>query len=348
MRHRASSTGGSRFARSVLAAFFVVAVAMVAAMLLWVGLGPAPEAQSEDVNPIAGMQFYTDPQRDVVRAAYDARQRGKATDGDLLDRIAQQPGATWLTGAVNDASEIRRVTGAAAAEHKVAVVVAYNIPHRDCGSHSGSGAVNSATYKEWLNSLTAAIVGPAVVVIEPDAVANLAHGNCVTGDYATERAGLLAAAIKAFKRQELVLGTYLDAANPGWFSDQTALIAALRRSGVQDANGVSVNVSNFFDTGTVTEWSGRLVKALGTSTKKYGVIIDTSRNGSGAYTGDQEWCNPPGRSLGSVPTTDTGSTVIHAHAWIKVPGDSDGTCRGGPPAGVFWPEYALGLARSGN
>ncbi|MYR13850.1 endoglucanase, partial [Streptomyces sp. SID724] len=45
------------------------------------------------------------------------------------------------------------------------------------------------------------------------------------------------------------------------------------------------------------------------------------------------------------PTTDTGDDRLDAYLWIKRPGDSDGTCRGGPPAGDWWPEYALGLAR---
>ncbi|MFE3685237.1 endoglucanase, partial [Streptomyces sp. NPDC059095] len=31
--------------------------------------------------------------------------------------------------------------------------------------------------------------------------------------------------------------------------------------------------------------------------------------------------------------------------WIMRPGDSDGPCRGGPSAGTWWPEYALGLAK---
>jgi endoglucanase len=30
--------------------------------------------------------------------------------------------------------------------------------------------------------------------------------------------------------------------------------------------------------------------------------------------------------------------------WIKAPGESDGSCNGGPSAGTWWPEYALGLA----
>jgi endoglucanase len=41
----------------------------------------------------------------------------------------------------------------------------------------------------------------------------------------------------------------------------------------------------------------------------------------------------------------TGSALLDALLWIKAPGESDGSCAGGPAAGVWWPAYALGLAR---
>lgn len=43
---------------------------------------------------------------------------------------------------------------------------------------------------------------------------------------------------------------------------------------------------------------------------------------------------------------DTGNTFIDAFLWVKPPGESDGTCNGGPPAGKFWLDYALGLIRN--
>ena len=73
-------------------------------------------------------------------------------------------------------------------------------------------------------------------------------------------------------------------------------------------------------------------------------IIDTSRNGIGSTSG--EWCNPKGQSLGSEPTTNTGNALVDALLWIKQPGESDGTCNGGPAAGTWWADYALGLGRN--
>jgi endoglucanase len=44
-------------------------------------------------------------------------------------------------------------------------------------------------------------------------------------------------------------------------------------------------------------------------------------------------------------TPSTGDPLADAFLWIKAPGESDGTCNGGPSAGTWWPDYALGLAQ---
>jgi endoglucanase len=79
-------------------------------------------------------------------------------------------------------------------------------------------------------------------------------------------------------------------------------------------------------------------------------VVDTSRNGAGPWPGPdpETWCNPPGRGLGLRPTTDTGEPLVDAYVWAKVPGESDGTCRGGPAAGTWFPELALELARNAS
>ncbi|WP_338496031.1 glycoside hydrolase family 6 protein [Streptomyces sp. SJL17-4] len=78
-------------------------------------------------------------------------------------------------------------------------------------------------------------------------------------------------------------------------------------------------------------------------------VIDTSRNENGPWTqGDpaDSWCNPPGRALGEPPTRATGDPLVAAYLWIKRPGESDGTCRGGPKAGEWFDPYAQELARN--
>jgi endoglucanase len=71
-------------------------------------------------------------------------------------------------------------------------------------------------------------------------------------------------------------------------------------------------------------------------------VIDTGRNGAGT---DGAWCNAPARALGPAPTLRTGDPLVDALLWVKPPGASDGECNGGPPAGAWWPEAAIDLAR---
>ena len=138
---------------------------------------------------------------------------------------------------------------------------------------------------------------------------------------------------------------YLDAGNPGMFADPAVLVHPLRRAGVRYGRGFSANVANFVWTSDVVAWSQQLEQALGGNA---GAVIDTSRNGLGPYTGPDapQWCNPPGRALGPAPALHPGPAGIDAYLWIKDPGTSDGTCNGGPPAGQYWPQYALALEQA--
>jgi endoglucanase len=110
----------------------------------------------------------------------------------------------------------------------------------------------------------------------------------------------------------------------------------LNSANIAGAAGFAINVSNF-KTDADNQVYGDAVSAK-TGNKHY--VVDTSRNGNGP--GDT-WCNPAGRALGQKPTLGSGN--LDAYIWVKYPGQSDGTCNGGPSAGTWWPDYALGLAQ---
>jgi endoglucanase len=137
---------------------------------------------------------------------------------------------------------------------------------------------------------------------------------------------------------------YIDAGNPGFVTNVGQLADGLRKSGVAQAAGFALNVSNFMDTRAVESYGNQVSSQLNGAR----FVIDTSRNGNGSYDGPDQptWCNPPGRALGTPPTRDTGSPRVAAFLWVKEPGDSDGDCRGAPSAGDFWPQYALELANN--
>jgi len=255
-----------------------------------------------------------------------------------MDRIAGRPVAEWLNGP-NPGPVVRARTIAAAQADRVAVLVAYYIPNRDCGQYSLGGAPTAAAYRAWIDEFATALGDRgAYVIVEPDAVAQVVAG--CTRVVANDRYALLAHAVDRLKQQPHT-HVYLDAGNSGWIPEAWRLVDALKASGVARADGVALNVSNYQTNKASSTYGDQLSKDL--AGKHY--VIDTSRNGNGPYSGTDAWCNPPGRALGTPPTTHTDNPLLDAYLWIKRPGESDGTCRGGPAAGRWWPSNALELAR---
>ncbi|MET9553959.1 glycoside hydrolase family 6 protein [Streptomyces sp. NPDC006645] len=336
----------SRTTRLVSVSLCVATAAVLALTGCSAGAGPAARDETRapavrgEAAPTAGSPFWVDPQSDAARQVEEWQSQGRTEDAKVLKRISERPVADWPAGD-DPVPGIRRAVKGAAGQRTV-VLVAYNIPHRDCGLYSAGGARDGQAYLDWIDSFADAIGDArALVILEPDAVSHLVDG-CTPAEHHGERSQLLSEAIDRLKRQP---GTkvYLDAGNPAWIKEPSKIAEPLRTAGVARADGFSLNVSNF--------QTDEAVKAFGTQLS--GLLdgahftVDTSRNGEGPLPGEREeaWCNPPGRSLGTPPTAETGDTLVDAYLWIKRPGDSDGPCRGGPSAGTWWPDYALGLAR---
>ncbi|MDO0936689.1 glycoside hydrolase family 6 protein [Streptomyces sp. DG2A-72] len=297
-------------------------------------------AASRKADPAS--PFWVDPASPAARQIEKWQQQGRTEDAELLRRIAERPAALWPAGEVDPTPVVGSAAAAALREGRTALFTAYNIPHRDCGQHSAGGAASAGAYRAWIGKFAAALgKAKAVVVLEPDAVAHVVDG-CTPGEYHGEREKLLGEAIDRLKRQPNTK-VYLDAGNPAWIKEPqklAQLVQRLYRAGVARADGFALNVSNFQTNEVTKKYGLKLSKDLGG--KHF--VIDTSRNGKGPLTG--AWCNPPGRALGTPPTFDTGEPALDAYLWVKRPGESDGTCGGGPEAGRWWPEYALGLARN--
>lgn len=291
---------------------------------------------------LPGQTFYVSDRTSAARQLAALRGQGRTAEADTLAGIASQPSSQWLVDQAARGS-VEQLSRLAAEVDRTPVFVAYNIPHRDCGQYSAGGAADAAAYRSWITGVAEAIGDrKAWVVLEPDAVAHTLDGCGVKGETAAERYGLLAFAVQELKKRPQVR-VYLDAGNPGWAQDPSAMAGALGKSGVAVADGFAVNVSNFYSTDRDAAYGAELSAALGG--KHF--VIDTSRNGNGPLS-SEAWCNPPGRALGEPPTAATGRPGVDAYLWIKNPGESDGECgRGEPRAGEFWLPYALGLARGG-
>lgn len=286
-------------------------------------------------NALAGMRFLVASTSPAAKQAA-AWRTSRPADADLMQRLANQPVAAWIAEWTGDVrSTVRAVVGAAAETNRTAVLVAYNIPHRDCGFYSAGGAAGASAYRSWIRAFAEGFRGHRpVVILEPDAAPD---ADCLPAAAQEERFALLRDAVDVLSGAGAFV--YIDAGHARWMSADAAA-AHLTRAGVAKAHGFSLNVSNFVSTRENGVFGEELSRKLGG--KRY--VIDTSRNGLGPASGNQ-WCNPAGRAVGDLPTTNTGFPSADALLWVKVPGESDGTCNGGPDAGMWWPEYALGLAQ---
>ncbi|WEO97213.1 glycoside hydrolase family 6 protein [Streptomyces sp. FXJ1.172] len=293
-------------------------------------------------QPKSADPFWVNPDGTAARQLAAYAKAGKTSEAEQIRKIAEQPVGEWI-GPENPEQEARGFTEAAEHSDRTALLVLYDIPHRDCGQYSQGGAADGNAYRAWIDGVAQGIQDrPAIVILEPDAVLHLVDG-CTPAQFHEERYDLLKGAITRLKSLKNTK-VYLDAGNAGWgHPDQ--IFQPLQQAGIDRADGFSVNVSNFYSTDDSLAYGTQLSAKVGG--KHF--VIDTSRNGNGpATTGDpaRRWCNPPGRALGEAPTTRTSDPLVDAYLWVKRPGESDGTCQGGPKAGQWWASYALALARN--
>ncbi len=300
---------------------------------------PVP-APAED-NPFAGAQLFVDPQSLAALAAKNLKEE-HPDQAQVIERIAQQPMALWM-GEWN--SDIYRAVDhfvtRAEEKNQLPVMIAYNIPHRDCAQYSGGGLESKEAYQKWIRLVQAGIGDrPAAVILEPDALGHFQE--CLNDKKRAERMSLLGDAVQVL-RQGRNTAVYLDAGHARWVKAEE-MAPRLQAAGLAHAHGFALNTSNYVSTEENLKY-GRELSALA-GDKPF--VIDTSRNGAGPYeeasNAEETWCNPPGRKIGPLPTSETADPLCHAYLWLKRPGESDGECGGGPRAGVFWLKRALEMA----
>ncbi|WP_232319334.1 glycoside hydrolase family 6 protein [Kocuria turfanensis] len=366
--------------------------------------------------------------QEALRQSAQLEASGDHASAEALRALASTPQAEWMTtgtpGQVRQ--QVRRAMERAQSTDLPPVLVAYNLPFRDCSQYSSGGSSGVAEYKAWIDGFAEGIRGEAVVVLEPDSLGLIpwytgAHGEpdaCrpAGADPATaaeDRFEMLSYAVDALTTLPDTR-VYLDGTNSGWLAVGDAA-DRLVRAGVERADGFALNVSNFETTekqlrygtwiskcihygtavdpgdfagcgsqyypataddvstwGRTDAWYAEHVDSARNGPSGPGdlarFVVDTSRNGQGPWTPEQSfpdpqpWCNPPGRGLGSPPSTDTGHELADAFLWVKIPGESDGECHRGrgsevpdpawgrvaPPAGAWFPEQALDLVENAD
>ncbi|MHA7279294.1 glycoside hydrolase family 6 protein [Arthrobacter sp. MDT2-2] len=250
-----------------------------------------------------------------------------------FDILKSTPTAHWFAGgtpAEVQAAARQRVT---AANGKVVSLLAYNVPIRGVGSYSSGGAANLAAYRAWIDGLAVGIgTAPVIVSVVPDA---LGHLGDLPAAQQTERIESLRYAVQKLKANPKAK-VYVDASNWIDASEVANRIKRVIPAGVT-IDGISVNVSAYSSNASIIDYGNRVIAA---SKLPWKMIVDTSRNGVATAN---HMVQPDRAGLGKLPTLSSGVPNVDAFLWLKAPGESGGTCNGGPRAGVFFPERAQEL-----
>ncbi len=224
--------------------------ALVAGVSL-MAVGPAAASSPPVGRTLASdARFYVDPSSDATQQAITDLLHHDKADATTMGVLATWPEATWFTkgtpAQVN--SQVKTLVARAALEQAVPVLVAYDIPLRDCSQYSAGGAQSDADYQAWISAFAHGLGNrQAVVILEPDALANL-PSDCSptsdpTGSLTVGRIADLNYAVNVLEAQP---GTsvYLDAGNSQWQSVGN-IAGRLIQAGVGQAQGFVLNVSNF-------------------------------------------------------------------------------------------------------
>ena len=125
-----------------LVAFVSMAVAQTSSALL-------PNV-ARALSRLASMKLFVNPDSPARRQANEWR-RSRPDDAALMERIASQPLAQWVgVGSRDVRTDVMRIVARASQQGATPVLVAYNIPNRDCGSLSAGGSSNARAYKNWI------------------------------------------------------------------------------------------------------------------------------------------------------------------------------------------------------
>ena len=212
---------------------------------------------SSDLSPTAEIAFdptarffVPRPDREAREQIADLRAQSRGEDADLIQAMTAQPRAVWITMPVPARARhlVSTIVEQATRADRIPILVAYNIPGRDCAGLSAGGATNTASYKEWVDAFAEGIGnGRALVIVEPDSL-GLLPSECVenTGEFPftdDARYRQLRYAVRRLGRQPRAR-VYLDGTHSHWLSVGDAA-SRLASAGITNADGFSTNVSNY-------------------------------------------------------------------------------------------------------
>ena len=190
-------------------------------------------------------QFYVpDEDHGAHQQIVHLRATHQDTDAALLQAMVDTPQAIWFTSGTPQrvGQDVTQVVRDAARKNTVPVLVAYNVPGRDCSQYSAGGAPDGNAYRAWIDGFASGLgSNPAVVLLEPDGLA-LLPTDCGQPD-TYNRVSLINYAAHALQSDPNAY-IYLDAGHSAWHAvgDMAVRLAA---GGAMDVQGFFSNVSNY-------------------------------------------------------------------------------------------------------
>lgn len=189
---------------------------------------------------------------------------GNEVDAALIREMVSTPHAKWFTAGTpwNVQRQVWNTVQRAANQRAVPVLVAYNIPFRDCAQFSAGGATTVQEYMDWIDGFATGIGNhEAIVILEPDGLGIIPwydpYGDADGSDApewcqpaeanpetaAAERFQMLNYAVDTLKALPRVT-VYLDGTNSAWLGSGD-IAHRLVQAGVERADGFYLNVSNY-------------------------------------------------------------------------------------------------------
>ncbi|MES1182807.1 MAG: glycoside hydrolase family 6 protein [Myxococcales bacterium] len=381
------------------------------------------QAESSLTSADATRFFVPPPDAGAVKQVAALIKAHDLVNAAKVTLMVTTPQAVWFVGGTPAEVEksVKKTMKEAALQKRVPVLVAYNVPYRDCAQYSGGGAVDTAAYQAWIDGFAKGIgSAKAVVILEPDSLGIIPYNTTIYG--ATEwcqptvvgeggtpvpapgaspeaRYAQLQYAAASLQTKAPAAAVYLDGTHAGWLGVGEAAYRINKAShdpvtGAALSRGFFLNASNFQTTAQSTQFgtwvsmctafatnpeeggwrlghfdwcasqynpatgygldyspeyaasvTAQIQGLMGSAVATLPFVIDTGRNGRGAFDAvpyasapysqpsavisalsSGGWCNPVGAGLGVRPTAQTGVPLADAYLWIKIPGQSDGSC----------------------
>jgi endoglucanase len=324
------------------------ATAIVAACASAFALATPAQARIDD-----RARFYTPaPDPGAVQQIHQLAAAGQGRLAHQIRTMVNTPQAIWLTGG-SGRSFTRQVAtdvGRAAARHTVPILVAYNVPYRDCSQYSAGGAAGIADYEAWIDALAAGIGRhEAAVMLEPDSLGIIPWYTTINGDQewcqpadadpataAADRFTMLNYAVRRLKSLPRT-SVYLDGTHSAWLGVGD-IADRLVRAGVARADGFFLNVSNYETTQRQLKYGDWIAKCV-----YYGTAGPVAARGHFEQCGSQYYPADPNDFSTWVKTdawydANVGAVSPRRLAHFVVDTSRNGQGPWTAPAGNTWPD----------